>query len=71
MIYIAQIYDIKWMVNLRYQKRLSYSKVQPDFWKMAENSNDIHYKYSEEELKNKKVLLLGKLFPFQKFMTQV
>ncbi len=58
MIYFAKTPDIAWMVNLSYQKRLSYSKVQPNFWKMAENSNDIQYKYFEEEFKNNNVISL-------------
>ena len=50
--------DISWMVNLSYQKRLAYEKMQPNFWKIAENSNEIQKKYFEEELKNENVIAL-------------
>lgn len=50
--------DISWMVNLSYQKRLAYEKMQPNFWKIAENSNEIQKKYFEKELKNKNVIAL-------------
>lgn len=58
MIYVATSSDLEWMVNLSYQKRLQYSIAQPNFWKMAENSNDIQYKYFEEELKNNNIIAL-------------
>jgi len=48
--------DISWMVNLSYQKRLAYEKMQPNFWKISENSNEIQKKYFEKELKNKNVI---------------
>ena len=50
--------DINWMVNLSHQKRLAYEKMQPNFWKMVENSNEIQKKYFEEELKNENVVAL-------------
>jgi hypothetical protein len=50
--------DISWMVNLSYQKRLAYEKMQPNFWKISENSNEIQKKYFEKELKNKNVIAL-------------
>ncbi len=50
--------DISWMVDLSYQKRLEYSKHQPNFWRMAENSNEIQREWLEEELKNPKVIVL-------------
>ncbi len=42
--------DINWMVNLSYLKRLEYSKVQPHFWKIAKNSNDVQSQYFNEEI---------------------
>ena len=50
--------DISWMVPLSYQKRLEYSKRQPLFWKIAENSNEIQGKWFEEELQNENVIAL-------------
>lgn len=41
MIRKAKKSDIKLMVELSYQKRLSYAKAKPNFWKMAESSNEI------------------------------
>ena len=46
------------MVKLSHQKRLAYSKEQPNFWKMAENSDEIQKKYFEKELKNDDVIVL-------------
>jgi len=50
--------DINWMVKLSHQKRLAYSKEQPNFWKMAENSDEVQQKYFEKELKNDNVIAL-------------
>jgi N-acetylglutamate synthase-like GNAT family acetyltransferase len=50
--------DIDWMVELSHQKRLAYSKEQPNFWKMAKNSDEIQKKYFEKELKNDNVIAL-------------
>ena len=50
--------DIPWMVNLSYQKRLEYSKQQPNFWKMSKNSNEVQMQWFEEELQNQKVIAL-------------
>ncbi len=50
--------DITWMVSLSYQKRVEYSKAQPNFWKMAENANEVQAKWFEEELQNEKVIAL-------------
>ncbi len=50
--------DIDWMVELSHQKRLAYSKEQPNFWKMAENSDEVQQKYFEKELKNDNVIAL-------------
>lgn len=50
--------DINWMVKLSHQKRLAYSKEQPNFWKMAENSDELQQKYFEKELKNNNVIAL-------------
>jgi hypothetical protein len=46
------------MVELSYNKRLTYSKHQPNFWKMSENSNEIQKEWFKEELKNEKVIAL-------------
>ena len=58
MIHKATFYDIPWMVNLSYAKRLEYSKHQPLFWKMAENSNEIQSKWFESEFENERVIAL-------------
>ena len=50
--------DIDWMVELSHQKRLAYSKEQPNFWKIAKNSDEIQKKYFEKELKNDDVIAL-------------
>jgi len=50
--------DIPWMVNLSYAKRFEYSKHQPLFWKIAENSNEIQARWFEEELQNEKAIAL-------------
>lgn len=50
--------DIDWMVKLSHQKRLTYSKEQPNFWKMFKNSDEIQKKYFEKELKNDDVIAL-------------
>ena len=50
--------DIKFMIELSYQKRLSYAKAQPNFWKMAENSNEIQAKWFEKLLSRKNTIAL-------------
>jgi len=50
--------DIDWIVELSHQKRLAYSKEQPNFWKIAKNSDEIQKKYFEKELKNDDVIAL-------------
>ena len=50
--------DIDWMVKLSHHKRLAYSKEQPNFWKMAKNSDEVQQKYFEKELKNDDVIAL-------------
>jgi ribosomal protein S18 acetylase RimI-like enzyme len=50
--------DIDWMVELSHQKRLVYSKEQPNFWKIAKISDEIQKKYFEKELKNDDVIAL-------------
>jgi len=50
--------DIPWMVKLSYAKRFEYSKHQPLFWKMAENSNEVQSKWFESELQNENVIAL-------------
>ena len=58
MIRAATKADVNWMVELSHQKRLAYSKAQPNFWKMAKNSDEIQKKYFEKELKNDDVIAL-------------
>ena len=58
MIHRATKFDIEWMVNLSHEKRLSYSKSQPNFWKMAQNSNDVQAEYFQKELQNNDVIAL-------------
>ncbi len=58
MTYGATTQDILWMVELSYDKRSEYSKAQPNFWKMAKNSNEIQIKWFEEELQNDKVIVI-------------
>ena len=50
--------DINWMVKLSHQKRLAYSKEEPNFWKIAKNSDEVQQKYFEKELKNDDVIAL-------------
>ncbi len=57
-IYQATNQDIPWMVNLSHQKRLEYSKVQPNFWKMSENSDSIQSQYFAEEIAKEEVIAL-------------
>ena len=58
MIRKAKKSDIKLMVEFSYQKRLSYAKAQPNFWKMAENSNEIQVKWFEKLLQEKNTIAL-------------
>ena len=58
MIRAATKADVNWMVELSHQKRLAYSKAQPNFWKMAKNSDEIQKKYCTKELKNDDVIAL-------------
>ena len=58
MIRAATKADVNWMVELSHQKRLAYSKEQPNFWKIAKNSDEIQKKYFEKELKNDDVIAL-------------
>ena len=57
-LYLANEQDISWIVSLSYEKRLNYSLVQPDFWKMANNSNKIQSKYFKKEIMKKNVIAL-------------
>ena len=50
--------DINWMVKLSHQKRLAYSKEEPNFWKIAKNSDEVQKKYFAKELKNDDVIAL-------------
>ena len=58
MIRKAKKTDIEWMVELSHQKRLAYSKKHQNFWKMAENSDEMQKKYFEKELENENVIAL-------------
>lgn len=50
--------DINWMVDLSHAKRMWYEKHQNQFWKMAENSDEIQKKWFEEEIKKENVIAL-------------
>lgn len=50
--------DIDWMVELSHQKRLAYSQEQPNFWKMAKNSDEIQKKWFEKEIEKENVVAL-------------
>jgi hypothetical protein len=45
-------------VNLSYAKRLCYSKIQPYFWKMAQNSNDVQSQFFNEEITKDDIISL-------------
>ncbi|QED23861.1 GNAT family N-acetyltransferase [Candidatus Deianiraea vastatrix] len=59
MLKIATKSDISWIVELSYEKRLTYSKHQPNFWKMSENSNAVQEEWFESEIENPKVIALA------------
>ena len=46
------------MMNLSYAKRLDYSKIQPHFWKMSENSNEVQSQFFNEEIAKDDVISL-------------
>ncbi len=50
--------DIKSMVSLSYQKRKNYEQAQPQFWKYAENAEEIQIKWFEELLEHQDYILL-------------
>lgn len=50
--------DINWMVALSHAKRLQYEKHQRQFWKMAEDSNQIQKKWFAEEFEKRNVIAL-------------
>lgn len=58
MIYKATTQDIDWMVALSHQKRSAYEKVQPNFWKMASDSDSIQQDYFLEEMIKDEVIAL-------------
>jgi hypothetical protein len=58
MIEKATKYDVDWMVDLSHQKRLAYSIVHPNFYKMAKNSDEVQKGYFLDELPNKDVIAL-------------
>ncbi len=58
MIYKSTISDISWMVNLSHKKRQEYSKAQPNFWKMAKNSDVVQAAWFEEEIDKENVIFL-------------
>lgn len=58
MIQEAKKSDISWMVNLSHSKRENYSKIQKQFWKMSENSDEIQTKWFEELLERQDIIAL-------------
>ena len=58
MIYKATKQDVGWMVALSHQKRVSYEKTQPHFWKMADDSDLIQHNYFLEEISKDSVIAL-------------
>lgn len=50
--------DISWMVFLSNSKRKSYAEAQKQFWKMAENCDEIQTKWFEELLETESVIAL-------------
>lgn len=53
--------DIEPMVSLSYRKRKNYEKAQPQFWKYAENAEEIQTKWFEELLsRDDHILLVAK-----------
>lgn len=50
--------DIGAMVNLSYQKRKNYEEAQPQFWKYAENAENIQAKWFAELLEHQDYILL-------------
>ena len=50
--------DISTMVSLSYQKRRDYEKAQPQFWKYAEDAEEIQSKWFKESLKQHDCLML-------------
>ena len=58
LIYRATKQDIAWMVDLSHAKRTEYEKYQKQFWKMAQDSDEIQKKWFEEEIKKENVIAL-------------
>ena len=50
--------DIPALVKLSYQKRRAYEMAQPQFWKYAENAEDIQAKWFEELLDDAQYIML-------------
>ena len=46
------------MVHLSHKKRLEYSKSQPNFWKMAKNSDALQKQWFEEEIAKDDIISL-------------
>jgi hypothetical protein len=58
MVRVAVLSDVQWMVNLSYVKRFDYSIIQPYFWKMAKNSNEVQSQFFNEEITKDDVMSL-------------
>ncbi len=55
---LANVNDIEAMVLLSDQKRCEYAKLQPQFWRRAENANEVQIKWFKELLERKDYFLL-------------
>ena len=52
----AKIEDIQKMVAFSHEKRLQYSKIQPNFWKMADSSDEIQAEWFKELLNDETII---------------
>ncbi len=50
--------DVDLMVELSFQKRIFYEKAQPQFWKMAKNSDEVQKNWFLSEIQNRDVIAL-------------
>ena len=54
----ARAEDVDLMVELSHQKRISYEKAQPQFWKMAKNSDEMQKNWFLDEIQKQDVIAL-------------
>lgn len=50
--------DVDLMVELSHQKRISYEKAQPQFWKMAKNSDEVQRNWFLSEIQKPEVIAI-------------